>query len=98
MLEHESLPLCFDFLPDRRLVIVSNQRHTLLTVGENGNLVTTQISRACRGSVATTSSSTVEAIRMSTAPIRVLGRPAARRPPARFRGCVHAEWGRTRRG
>lgn len=30
MLEHRSLPLCFDFLPDGRLVVVSNQDAALL--------------------------------------------------------------------
>jgi sugar lactone lactonase YvrE len=40
MLEHESLPLCFDFLPDGRLVLVSNQRHALLVVDADGTLET----------------------------------------------------------
>jgi sugar lactone lactonase YvrE len=33
---HESLPLCFDFLPDGRLVLVSNQRMALLVQTEGG--------------------------------------------------------------
>jgi sugar lactone lactonase YvrE len=40
ILEHESMPLCFDFLPGGRLVVVSNQRNALVTVGEDGDLVT----------------------------------------------------------
>jgi sugar lactone lactonase YvrE len=31
VVSHESLPLCFDFLPDGRLLLVSNQRMALLT-------------------------------------------------------------------
>ena len=38
VLEHASLPLCFDFLPDGRLVLVSNQRHALLTLEQDGTL------------------------------------------------------------
>jgi sugar lactone lactonase YvrE len=37
VVEHASLPLCFDFLPDGRLVLVSNQRMALL-VHEGGDL------------------------------------------------------------
>ena len=39
IVRHESLPLCFDFLPDGRLVLVSNQRMSLLTVQPDGGLV-----------------------------------------------------------
>lgn len=35
---HTSLPLCFDFLPDRRLVLVSNRAHALLTLEADGDL------------------------------------------------------------
>jgi sugar lactone lactonase YvrE len=38
IVRHESLPLCFDFLPDGRLVLVSNQRVALVTVQPNGSL------------------------------------------------------------
>ena len=38
MVRHESLPLCFDFLPDGRPVLVSNQRMALLTVEQDGGL------------------------------------------------------------
>jgi sugar lactone lactonase YvrE len=38
MLRHESLPLCFDFLPDGRLVLVSNQEIALLTIERHGTL------------------------------------------------------------
>ncbi len=38
MVRHASLPLCFDFLPDGRLVLVSNQSRALLTLGPNGSL------------------------------------------------------------
>jgi sugar lactone lactonase YvrE len=37
---HESLPLCFDFLPDGRPLLVSNQRKALLTVEDDGDLRT----------------------------------------------------------
>jgi sugar lactone lactonase YvrE len=37
---HRSLPLCFDFLPDGRLVLVSNQSRALLTPDEHGALTT----------------------------------------------------------
>jgi sugar lactone lactonase YvrE len=37
---HASLPLCFDFLPDGRLVLVSNQRCALLTPTGDGSLET----------------------------------------------------------
>jgi sugar lactone lactonase YvrE len=40
MVEHGSLPLCFDFLPDGRLVVVSNAERALLTLEQNGDLVT----------------------------------------------------------
>jgi sugar lactone lactonase YvrE len=36
VLRHQSLPLCFDFLPDERLVLVSNQRSALLVLGDDG--------------------------------------------------------------
>src|SRR5205814_2767775 len=32
VVQHTSLPLCFDFLADGRLVLVSNQKHALLTL------------------------------------------------------------------
>jgi sugar lactone lactonase YvrE len=38
ILEHRSLPMCFDFLPDGRLVLVSNQERALLTLEEDGRL------------------------------------------------------------
>ena len=38
VVRHASLPLCFDFLPDGRLVLVSNQRRALLTPGADGVL------------------------------------------------------------
>jgi sugar lactone lactonase YvrE len=38
MVRHASLPLCFDFLPDGRLVLVSNQSRALLTLEPNGTL------------------------------------------------------------
>ena len=38
VVRHASLPLCFDFLPDGRLVLVSNERMALLT-HEGGELV-----------------------------------------------------------
>src|ERR1700709_1390157 len=40
MVEHRSLPLCFDFLPDGRPLIVSNQQNALLTLGGDGELTT----------------------------------------------------------
>jgi sugar lactone lactonase YvrE len=40
VLEHRSLPLCFDFLPDGRLVLVSNQARALLTLEADGSLAT----------------------------------------------------------
>jgi sugar lactone lactonase YvrE len=40
ILEHRSLPLCFDFLPDGRLVVVSNQANALLTLEDDGTLAT----------------------------------------------------------
>jgi sugar lactone lactonase YvrE len=40
IVEHTSLPMCFDFLPDGRLVLVSNQEHALLTLEEDGTLAT----------------------------------------------------------
>ncbi len=36
ILRHRSLPLCFDFLPDGRLLIVSNQQIALLTLEDDG--------------------------------------------------------------
>lgn len=39
VVEHASLPLCFDFLPDGRLLLVSNQRHALLVREADGSLV-----------------------------------------------------------
>ena len=39
MVEHGSLPLCFDFLPDGRLVVVSNAERALLTLEQDGDLV-----------------------------------------------------------
>ena len=38
VVEHASLPLCFDFLPDGRLVLVSNQAMALLVRGDDGEL------------------------------------------------------------
>lgn len=35
---HRSLPMCFDFLPDGRLVLVSNQAKALLTLEPDGTL------------------------------------------------------------
>ncbi len=40
MVEHTSLPMCFDFLPDGRLVLVSNQQGALLTLEDDGSLAT----------------------------------------------------------
>jgi sugar lactone lactonase YvrE len=40
MVSHTSLPLCFDFLPDGRALLVSNQAMALLTVQEDGSLAT----------------------------------------------------------
>ncbi|GAA3551260.1 SMP-30/gluconolactonase/LRE family protein [Nocardioides daeguensis] len=40
VVEHTSLPLCFDFLPDGRLVLVSNQAHALLVREPDGTLAT----------------------------------------------------------
>src|ERR1700750_1904336 len=38
VVEHRSLPMCFDFLPDGRLVLVSNQERALLTLEDDGSL------------------------------------------------------------
>jgi sugar lactone lactonase YvrE len=38
VVEHRSLPMCFDFLPDGRLVLVSNQEKALLALGADGTL------------------------------------------------------------
>jgi sugar lactone lactonase YvrE len=40
IVRHESLPLCFDFLPDGRLVLVSNRELALLTQETDGSLAT----------------------------------------------------------
>jgi sugar lactone lactonase YvrE len=40
VVEHRSLPMCFDFLPDGRLVLVSNQEQALLTLEGDGSLAT----------------------------------------------------------
>src|SRR4051794_39749335 len=40
IVEHTSLPMCFDFLPDGRLVLVSNQERALLTLEDDGSLAT----------------------------------------------------------
>jgi sugar lactone lactonase YvrE len=40
IVEHRSLPLCFDFLPDGRPLLVSNQAMALLTVEADGSLAT----------------------------------------------------------
>jgi sugar lactone lactonase YvrE len=40
VLEHRSLPMCFDFLPDGRLVLVSNAARALLTLEADGTLTT----------------------------------------------------------
>lgn len=39
VVEHTSLPLCFDFLPDGRLVLVSNQAGALLAREHDGRLM-----------------------------------------------------------
>jgi sugar lactone lactonase YvrE len=38
VLEHRSLPMCFDFLPDGRLLLVSNQERQLLSLEPDGTL------------------------------------------------------------
>src|SRR3954447_3983299 len=38
IVRHQSLPLCFDFLPDGRAVLVSNQARALLTLEPRGEL------------------------------------------------------------
>ena len=38
VVEHRSLPMCFDFLPDGRLVLVSNQERALLVLDDDGTL------------------------------------------------------------
>jgi len=38
VVQHSSLPLCFDFLPDGRLVLVSNQERALLTLEPDNSL------------------------------------------------------------
>ncbi|SFC14654.1 Sugar lactone lactonase YvrE [Nocardioides terrae] len=40
VVEHRSLPLCFDFLPDGRLVLVSTPERALLTLEADGSLST----------------------------------------------------------
>jgi sugar lactone lactonase YvrE len=40
IVRHKSLPLCFDFLPSGRLVLVSNQHMALLTLGDDNTLAT----------------------------------------------------------
>jgi sugar lactone lactonase YvrE len=40
ILAHKSLPLCFDFLPDGRLVLISNQQIAMLTIEGDGTLAT----------------------------------------------------------
>src|SRR3954447_7090198 len=40
VVRHTSLPLCFDFLPDGSLVLVSNQEHALLRRAADGKLDT----------------------------------------------------------
>jgi sugar lactone lactonase YvrE len=40
VVRHRALPLCFDFLPDGRLVLVSNQQRALLTAGADGSFQT----------------------------------------------------------
>jgi len=40
MVRHASLPLCFDFLPSGRLVLVSNQRRALLSLETDGSFAT----------------------------------------------------------
>jgi len=40
MVHHDSLPLCFDFLPDGRLVVVSATKRALLTPSADGGLKT----------------------------------------------------------
>jgi hypothetical protein len=53
--EHRSLPLCFDFLPDGALVLASGPRQALLRVDLDGNLRTYTICRRWGHSPATTS-------------------------------------------
>lgn len=38
VVRHQSLPLCFDFLPDGRLVLVSGPERALLTLAADGSL------------------------------------------------------------
>ena len=38
VVEHRSLPMCFDFLPDGRLVLVSNQEQRAATLEDDGTL------------------------------------------------------------
>lgn len=38
VVRHDSLPLCFDFLPDGRMVVVSGPERALLVVGADGDL------------------------------------------------------------
>ena len=40
IIRHESLPLCFDFLPDGRPVLASNRERALLTIEADGGLAT----------------------------------------------------------
>ena len=67
MVEHQSLPMCFDFLPDGRLVLVSNQAQALLTLEADGPWRRTPTSRRSPTSGATTSSWTVVVASSSTA-------------------------------
>jgi len=40
ILQHRSLPLCFDFLPDGRPIVVSNQKNAMLAIEDDGTLST----------------------------------------------------------
>ncbi len=61
VVEHESLPLCFDFLPDGRLVLVSNQERALLPSRTTAPSRRTPTCRRSRRTAATTSWSTAAA-------------------------------------
>ena len=50
IVRHESLPLCFDFLPAGRPVLVSNQQMALLTLEDDEPWRPTQTCPRCRRS------------------------------------------------
>ena len=60
-MEHRSLPMCFDFLPDGRLVLVSNQERALLTLEGDGTLTPYADLSPLSSTAATTSWSTAAA-------------------------------------